>query len=525
MAKFRATHNCLAGCIGDYAINTSTTQIDDINNYTFDINPNSNRIIAESMAPYIKAKIKSSDRYITVGNQSFPTSNTAAIKSIEFGFVDKIEGKLEIIDEEGSELGFFLDSLPKCAKKIDDKSFLEFEIGWVYATCDGSSGRDSSPVVEALIGEVESSISNGIVRFIINFHALDTMAQNFRHNKTFGEETGGKQMHLEDAITELARMPPEINVRFAHYDQSNNLIYKPHKWLVDGKSIEKGPKAAWQADGLNKYNIIAKWIEGFMVDDGKNGKGVVLISDPLHPRDLIILRDHTPTADEKRETTHIATFIVNGGKCSNVLEFSPTVNFAGALAGFSSGGGTSGAISSRNELKSDKKNEVEKPHGDDAGTSTNITPSQQSFFACGSNAAKQLNESQQAHYNANKLIGYQGVKPAITAELRIIGSTFANFYGLTAKGWGAYVSIIVINPFHIKGGKAGYECGDFLNLGGCHPFFSNKDWQINGISHSVKEGSFVTTLKVTLAMPGAEVSADNTMGANNSGDQQKNTCG
>ena len=525
MAKYRITHNCLAGCVSRYANSTSTFQIGDVSNYTFDINPNSSRIIAESMSPYILAKISSSDKYITVGNDSFPTSNTAVIKSIEFGYIDKVEGKLEITDEEGSELGFFLDSMPKCAQKIDNSSFLEFEVGWVYSTCDGSSGRDSSPTVKAIILGIETSISAGVIKFIINFGSSDSIAQNFRHNKTFGEETGGKQMHLEDAITQLAQIPPVINVKFGYYNQSNDLVFEPHQWLVDGKLVEKGPKAAWQADGLNKYNIIAKWIEGFTVWDGKEGKGVVLIHDPSNPRDLVVLRDPTPVNEEKSSVGGFATFIVNGGKCSNVLEFNPTINFTSALTAFSSGGGTSGGLSTRNELKSDKKNEAEKPQGDDAGTSTNLTPSQQSFFACGSNAVKQLNESQQAHYRANKLVGISGLSTAIVAELRIIGSTFSSFYGLGTKAWGGYVSIVVINPFYITGGRAGYECGDFLSLGGCHPFLSNKKWQIMGISHSIQEGSFVTTLKVQLSTPGEGLTADSNLGASEPGQKVKNTCG
>lgn len=521
MAKFRASHNCLAGCIGKYASDTAIAQIEDINNYTFDINPNSKRIIAESMAPFIKAKIKNSDKYITVGNDSFPTSNTAVIKSIEFGFTDKNEGKLEIVDEEGSELGFFLDSMPKCAKRSVGGN-LEFEVGWIYGTCDGSSGRDAAPVVEAQILSIESNISAGVIKFIIGFGAADSVNQNFRHNKTFGEETGGKQMHLEDAIIQLAQLDPAITVKFGHYNQSSTLVYEPHKWLVDGKIIKKGPKAAWQSDGLNKYNIIAKWIEGFTVSDGKYSKGVILIHDPQKPENLVVLRDPLPIVDEKVKGNHIATFIVNGGKCSNVLEFNPSVNFSAAIGTFSSGGGTSGGLSSKNELKSDKKNEVEKPHGDDAGTSTNVTPSQQSFFACGTNAAKQLNESQQAHYRANSLVGIAGAVPEISAELRIIGSTLANFYGINEKGFGSYVSIVVINPFYIKGGKAGYECGDFLSLGGCHPFYSNKNWLLTGISHSIQEGSFVTTLKVTLA---TQLSSGSNLGASDSGAKIKNTCG
>ena len=38
-----------------------------------------------------------------------------------------------------------------------------------------------------------------------------------------------------------------------------------------------------------------------------------------------------------------------------------------------------------------------------------------------------------------------------------------------------------------------------------------------GVNHAVQEGSFVTILKVTLAVPGIEINPGQTLGANDSG--------
>ena len=45
----------------------------------------------------------------------------------------------------------------------------------------------------------------------------------------------------------------------------------------------------------------------------------------------------------------------------------------------------------------------------------------------------------------------------------------------------------------------------------------NKAWQIKGVNHQIREGSYVTIIKVTLPAPGAQLNPDENIGGNDSG--------
>lgn len=498
--------NCLAGCGEKY-------KADPVHERA----PSIDVPITWNSAPLIEATIANGSNKITVGNDSYPSNpNKAIIKSIEFGFIDTNQGKLEIVDEEGSELSVFLDSVQKCAKRFESRTEIKFRVGWTTTTCGSTSGSPAwSPYITALILSIQSNLSNGLIKFIVNFASSEAVVQNWRQDETFGEEIAGKDMKLEEAIQALCAKDPAINVRFGWYDESGELKFGNHKWVNHG---EKGPKAAWHGDSLNKYATIMHWIEPYRIDHGKNGKGAILIHDPKEPNDLIILRDPTPDCDEKvNPTLHLGTFLVNAGKCSNVLEFNPTFDFISAMAAFASGGTTKGGLKSNNVFKEKGgKSDCEKPHGDNAGPENTTSPTQQIVHTDGPDSASdEANKSQQRHLVAGRLVDVKGA--AITAELRVVGMVYPKLYQMIT---GYRCSIVVISPFYIQGGQrtsSGYQCGDFLKKASCHPFYSNKEWLVNGINHSVQEGSFVTTLKLTLPSPGVELDSGNTLGASSTG--------
>jgi hypothetical protein len=503
------TYNCLAGCVDKYKAPPLWNQTPFLEGQPE----------AENFAPYIWIKINNGDNEITVGNESYPYNpNKAVIKSFESGWINESQGSVEIVDEEGGQLSVFLDAVQKCGSQWNQGSVLQYKLGWVFTRCDGSKGIVTSPTCEVVILQVSSNLSNGIIKFQIKFSAAASIVQSLRYDKTFGQEKSGQKEHLEDAIRQLAAEAPEINVRYAYYNESGELIYTDFDWVDHGK---KGPKAIWHSDSQNKYSTIAKWLEGYRVDDGKNGKGVILVHDPKKYNDLVILMDPSKSCDERVDPRHLGTFIVNGGKCSCVLEFSPTYDFVSALGYFSSGGSTKGALSSKQSKKEDPQ--VKRINCDEnekqVGTTSQVSPNQSSFSSDGTKAPDNVNKSSEAHLKASRLVDVQG--SAINAELRIVGTTFYKFYEIIA---GAPCSIVVINPNYISGGKTGESCGDFLKKADCHPFYSNKNWTVMGVNHTVQEGSFVTTLKVMLGSPAVELSASNFLGANETGIRVRGAC-
>lgn len=507
----KKTYNCLAGCVEKYKAGRLHNQVPFLGSRTDE---------AENFAPYIWCKINNGSNEITVGNESYPYNpNKAIIKSLEAGFINQIDGSMEIVDEEGGQLSIFLDSVQKCGSRFNVGSTMTFKVGWVFTRCDGSKGIRTSPTISAVILSVSSNLSNGLIKFTVKFASGSVLAQQVRHDDTFGQEKSGQKQHLEDAIAALAAREPSINVRYAYYNQSNELIFTSFDWVDHGK---KGPKAIWHGDSQNKYSTIAKWVAPFRVDDGKKGKGVILVHDPNKYDDLIVLMDPSPACGEKiNPDFNFGTFIVNGGKCSSVLEFSPTFDFISAMGYFSSGGSTKGALSSKQSKKEDPqvKTIVCDENGRQVGVTSQVSPDQSSFSADGLNAPDNMNKSSEAHMKASRLVDVQG--SPISADLRIVGNIDPKLYQIIQ---GLMCSIVVINPNHISGGKTGESCGDFLKKADCNPFYSNKNWLILGANHAIQEGSFVTTLKVMLAVPGVELSTGNTLGASETGIQVRGTC-
>ena len=493
------SNNCLKGCTSKYAIGPKKEK--------FLRAPDS--FDAYSMAPFVKIKLMSNGRTITVGNKSMPSDNTAVIKSIEFGFIDSNEGKVEIIDEEGSKLTNFLDSVQTCTNAFNVGAQMEYQIGWVYTQCGSNTGGYApSPWMRGIILKVSTNVSNGVIRFTIHFSTSHAITQGMRQDQIFGEEEGGKTMTIDDAIRQLAAKPPAINIKFGYYNESGELIYvEKHKWVNDT------PKAAWHGDSQNKYSTIIKWLEGFRIDDGPKGKGAILTHDPSTPNDLLVLRDPQPADGESYNPNLSAgTFLVNGGKCSNVLEFSPSFDFVSAMAHFSSGGSTAGGMKSEPIKKEDEKPSAESCQTKDTGKQQTGTASQPAHRVHGpDNAGEETNKSQIAHDRASRLVSVSG--SPIKAELRLVGVVDPEFYQIIQ---GKTCGIVVISPFYIQNTKAG-SCGDFLKKADCHPFFSNSTWLILGINHAVQEGSFVTTLSVMLPVSSVQLDLGQPLGANQSG--------
>lgn len=510
---------CISGCVERYHVDSG------IDGFNMDPLGTS----ARNVAPWIKARVKGGGVEVTVGNESFSADpNKAIIKSIEFGFSGKMEGKMEIIDEKGGEMGFFLRTLQgmdKCVTRIGTGSILEFEIGWTGNDCEGNRIVKKSPKMRAVILGIESQVSNGLIRFIIVFGPSETVLQSYYIDKTWGTEED--PIKLEDAINQLGQYTeggsPAITIKYAEKKANGEVEFVGgFDWVNHGK---KGPLNAWKGNGENKYQTISQWIAPYRVKDGAKEKGVVLMHQPDEPDVLILLRD--PSVEEEQQfniSKVIANFIVNGGSCSNVLEFNPKLNLVNVMARFKSGGSSGGSLKSNNEFSEDEKKPTPSKAGDDAGPKTQVVPSQPALYSEGpKNAQKEVNKSQEVHSRA-EAVTIDGQAAGTTAELRIVGTTLPEFYALNSLG--KSVSVTIINPFYIQGGQPGRSCGDWIKRADCNRFLSNKNWEIHGWSHAVQEGSFVTTLNLFLATPEMDghTSGGNTLGANGSGISLENTC-
>lgn len=511
MAESQSQLNCLKGCIPNY--------------YCPPLNiPGPAGEQAESFAPIVEIVI-GGVTVITVGNQSFPTSpHTAVIKSFEIGFIDSPEMKIEILDEKAGEFSLLIDSIVKCAKLATGiGTEIKARWGWTMTTCEDTKKVLWSPWSKSILYSIEINYSQGKMKYNLTCKTVETIHQQMRQDRTFGEDT--KKMYLEDAIEQVCLLEPAVRVKYCRRNADGKM--ECGKGMFDWKDFgPKGPKEVWQSDSQSRYATIAKWIEPFRINDGSiPGKGVLLIMDPLEKDLLIVLQDPGPNPGEPATdcTSSLGSFIVNGGKCSPVIEFNPTFNWTAGYSTFASGGSTNSTEKSTSSLKEEAKMTCqEKPQGTSVGSSTGINNSDPSLNGHGTDRTHdETNKSQTAHLKASRITEVN-VHP-IKADLKILGDPRPQFIILN-KWLGKTIGIIAINPFFITGSNNN-NCGDWLAKPLCNEILSNKGWVVQGINHSIREGTYTTTLKVFLPTPGIEIAHPDPLGGQGSnGATVENVC-
>lgn len=207
-------------------------------------------------------------------------------------------------------------------------------------------------------------------------------------------------------------------------------------------------------------------------------------------------------------------FITHSGvvhNCSNVISFNPNINWPTGFAAMAQGGLAGATQNSEGKKKDNERPKGCAPQGGSkAGIMQSIPHSRQGTDYYGTDKnTEQSEKGQMAHNKAN--INREGIQP-IEAELRIQGHPGHKF----VDAWdihAAYAAIVVINPFTLAG-PWWDGCGDWQVLAdsGCNTVLSNKYWKVMGVNHQIKEGSYVTTLKCILPVPGVDISAGQPLG-------------
>lgn len=197
-------------------------------------------------------------------------------------------------------------------------------------------------------------------------------------------------------------------------------------------------------------------------------------------------------------TNNFATRSGIAHNCSPVISFTPSAKWAyGAL--HANSGGTGGPFNSKTHPNKPMPGMEDATDGC-SGTQVTLpfdTSTRDTWSP--SLAHSKLQEAASKYDKANRRMD------SIEAELRIQGDP--EIAGIQ-KMYGRTVSLVIINPFHLNG----RNCGDWLARPGCHPVYSNKSWEVIGIDHSIKEGSYVTTLKIVLAAPGSDIGPNEPFG-------------
>lgn len=444
------------------------------------------------LAPFVELIFGGGSQILTVGNQSSPPVNRAAISSLEYGFH---QGggyglKVEIIDEAGTLSRQIFQALNKSmTTTLEDSKKCYCKFGWIKKSCNGQTTVITNESINGrrlyfMPTELKTQISNGVYKHMFKAADMGGRYSEQRQVTNFGDESN--KMPLKQALRQLftERDPKVAKVIFRNKDGTGEFQFKPSDGGADG------PKAVWTADQQNSLATARKWISSLTT---KDDRGILILLDNTGPG-VVFQED---PSEKKCCLNSVGTFVVNGGNCSNVISFSPELTW---ILGTNPGGGaaTPGASSGTNNDFIKPADNIQK-----TGSQTSVSIQQNEWmWRTPSEHAIKSAKAEAAHAEATT--PYE-IKAGIEAELKIQGNpSFSDPIEMTGKS----CAIIVINPFYIQSKD---NC-QWLTTSACNPILSNKNWQILGVNHQINSGTYVTTLKVILPQPNSNIDASDPLG-------------
>lgn len=460
--------------------------------------------------PFVQAKIGEAQRFITVGNNSDPPFNYAAINSFKMTALKGSGGggggfkmNLEITDEAGGRFDNFYNSLliPDDFKRDADVKQAQVEVtwGWMGQSCNNQPVVISKTTHHGILMTIDTTFINGLIKFELEIVDLSQSGVQTSSTETIGEDESEKTIELKDAIVQICK----------DYNCEVEFLVAPsispgETW--DFKDVE--PKDKWPLNGTNFLQTIMSWIGSYRADvGGDKGSGIFPMFDSngtLEDKHKLILwaldEDCQKTIDPCQFGLNLGTYVINGGKHSPVIEFSPKLS--SVFTNSTKGNKAVNPEAEDDELKIDDEpdcnmDEEAKKNKINIGFPIYPVVTTDAMRAYGlKNALGGTRQSLAKHVRANNPF-----KGGIEADLKIIGDpTLANF---TQTGF--FFSIIVNNPYHFTQEGSNNGVGDWLQAEPCHIYFSNKKWMYQGFSHEISGGKYTTTLQLRLDIPGINI--------------------
>lgn len=441
-------------------------------------------------APFVELRFQGQGTILTVGNSSSPPDNHATIKNFEYGFTEGQTGigfKMDILDEGGITYRRILEAINKTTfNALDDTLNCSCRFGWVIKKCDGSASivtnEDSGDKLYFLPLLMKTQFENGLIKINLEGGSMVNRWAETRLTKTLGSQDN--KMPLKQALRELfTQYDPKVkDVLFRNKD-GGEMCFPNSDGGCDG------PKGVWPMDQQNAPAVARKWLSALTT---KDGLGILMLYDPTGP--YVIFQENPDATDCCKNS--LGTYVVNGGNCSPVLSFNPDMNWVKGMVP-AGGGATGGAASGNNKELVKPKKKIER-----VGTQSGPSVQQHEWmWRTPDDMAFKNADAMAAHLEANSK--YEAL-PGIQGELKIIGRPDL---GDPIKLVGKSVSIIVINPFYIS-----RENCSWITTTNCNRVLSNKKWYITAANHQIKEGSYITTLKVQLTVPNISTDAQDPLG-------------
>lgn len=452
---------------------------------------------------------------ITVGNESCSFAcdpqHTAVVKLFEYGFTDGVQCKLTILDEQGGSMEDISQRLNKCIKNAKQDYSMKVQWGWVGVNCmDSTKKVIKSPTLTFLPMNIEIRYQKGAISYTIT--AVDLLQAVFvsRSTDILGTDLNG--LTLTQALEKLFE-DSDPKMKFKKVRMVNGHMLEgnaAYKW-EGADEIEQ----SWNSDGQNKLSTAIKWTEFFKTN---HNKGTIPYWDSEASEPTICFLEGMlgcdTTEDELKERS-IGTFIVNGGNCSNVIDFTPNINWVAAFAQMATGGQVATPLSQKIEKRENEKPGCGKLGSEDQGMlqSADSNKNTERVRGYAENATKETMEAQNLNESAGSL---SAMTHPIEAKLTIQGNPAREFCIFT-ESVARTCAIVAINPWHIrKGGGSNGNCPDWTVHPPCNPILTNKYWLVKGCNHTIKEGSYTTTIDLFLATPGIDIGPGEPVGKDSS---------
>lgn len=475
------------------------------------------------IAPWVEAVITTpgggQGAKITVSNQSFPVNpHTAVITSFEYGKAESSDCRIVIHDEQGGSMERFVANMTRHYQCLKPPYQLKVRFGWINANCKTQAAVESSVISSYTaymhINAVETHFDSGKFIFeIVGTNTMEIGTQGAVQRIIGGDGEAG--VYLKDAIIDLISNPPPPIIKELKICQVKNRNCIPVGFEYGEKSNSggrknawKGPKGKWICNGQDKIRTIIRWLEGWRSENKR--AFIPYFDDSVPGGRLILMEDHSPEDQGGSGGECVAFYVVNGGKDSPVISFSPKFSW-----NFTAISNVGGGISSQNIDATNNNGQVEgrkefrgmsSKDNPGAGLVRSIPQSENHDNLEGKRGSKINQEANDA-----MLRGFQ-IMDSISADLTVVGDpSFHPLFSLRKR-----VSLVFINPFHLLGRGAG-GCGEWLAVPICNRVLSNSGWIIKSITHRIEAGQYTTTLGLQLPAPGVDISPHDSFGGSRTG--------
>jgi len=482
---------------------------------------------------------KLAGKLITVGNASSPWyQNKTFIKSFEMGGTNDVAARFQIYDASGNDLSTFLDSLYQDSCNAQHNTVL-LEFGWIMTNSSGVATKFSSAdftyAPYASINRRAKPNPGGALGFLVKNIKVSVDAQGVclydvelstllarKNGRVRNAEAVGSNQHPASIKVAASKALERTCNQRGVVNNTAVLFVREDAGVLTEFGFPRseggfaGPKSVWDPNRLSSVGAIRNWLNGLRTD---RGLGMTVYTDPSIDAANVVVIEANPEwcqnprvlyCPQKDSPKYI--YIVNGGDCSPVIKFTPTVTYMAAAR--AQGGGT-GAQSSKQIQSSSRRaspcpefvnNSLVNPEESAEGLQTHVTvPGASMNYRFPTDAV----ERQAVAINANLVANAGRIQSTnIEGELEIQGNPE---YVNIARCVGMKIGIIyfnvgmpsVLQQPGVRGINAMSAPMDWLANPNVNNVFSRLDYQITGVSHSISDnGDFTTKIKV-MAVPAA----------------------